>query len=75
MEKINYEIDWTNAPEWAIAHAFDKDGQGYFLGILPLNYSFCADCKKSIWKINSELLHIHEETWKKSITFRPTINK
>ena len=73
MEELNYEIDWTNAPEWAIAHAFDKNGEGYFYGIILNPTTFCVDGSRSGWVIGSEVLKLHEETWQKSITFRPTI--
>ena len=75
MEKINYEIDWKDAPEWAFAHAYDHDGEGYFFGMYALPYTFCPDFKESGYEICSNLLHIHEKNWKKSMTFRPTINK
>ena len=27
-----YQVDWTNAPEWADVHAFDGDGSGNWYG-------------------------------------------
>jgi len=75
MEEINYEINWQDAPKWAIAHAFDYDGQGYYFGITKLTYTFCADFRLSGWVIGSTLLEFHKQTWKNSITYRPTINK
>lgn len=27
-----YAVDWSNAPEWADVHCFDKDGIGYWYG-------------------------------------------
>jgi hypothetical protein len=75
MEEINYEIDWKKAPEWAFAHAFDMDGYGYFFGIIKMFNSFCADSRFSGYVIGSEVVKFHKETWQKSITFRPRINK
>lgn len=70
MEKISYEINWYEAPEWAIMHAFDMDGQGYYFGLILMPEGFCAEAKKSGWKICSELFKLHKKTWTKSITFR-----
>jgi hypothetical protein len=70
----NYEINWKDAPEWAIAHAFDKNGIGYFYGLVKMPNSFCIYSKLSDWVIGSEVLKFHEETWKKSLTFRQTID-
>lgn len=28
-----YAVDWSNAPEWADSHAFDKDGSGVWYGM------------------------------------------
>jgi len=75
MEELNYEINWKDAPEWAFAHAFDKNGQGFFYGITLDQEFFYPDGMNSGWKIGSEVLKFHEETWTKSLTFRPTINK
>jgi hypothetical protein len=71
----NYEINWKDAPDWAIAHAFDKNGIGYFYGLTLLDERFCVDANISDWVIGSEVLKFHEKTWTKSLTFRPTINK
>jgi hypothetical protein len=27
-----YAVDWSNAPEWADVHCFDKNGKGSFYG-------------------------------------------
>jgi hypothetical protein len=70
----NYEINWKDAPEWALAHAFDKNGIGYFYGLIKVSDAFCAHSKLSEWVIGSEVLKIHEETWTKSLTFRQTID-
>jgi hypothetical protein len=75
MEKINYDINWYNAPRWAFAHAFDMYGNGYYYGLILKPYYFSVETELSGWVISSEVLKFHKKTWNKSITFRPTINE
>ena len=32
-----FEVDWSKAPEWAMWHAFDIDGKGWFYENKPTN--------------------------------------
>ena len=61
-----YAVDWTNAPEWADVHCFDRDGSGWWYGAkLKNSFWHTDDCDRSGFTIPSGL------DWKQSKTRRP----
>ena len=64
-EPDSYEVDWSNAPEWADSHAFDGDRKGYWYGADALSGMWCKEVKKSPFTLPSGL------DWKQSKTLRP----
>lgn len=43
-----FEVDWESAPEWAIYHAFDADGTGYWYPKKP----YVQHMKSSVWSVD-----------------------
>jgi hypothetical protein len=37
-ESNPYAVDWSNAPEWADVHCFNKDGEGFWYGAIISQY-------------------------------------
>ena len=66
---INYEVNWANAPDWALAHAYDETGEGFWYGphICSTSKRF-ASYELSEFEIESSVIEIHKKNWKKSIT-------
>ena len=61
-----YAVDWSNAPEWADVHCFDRDGSGWWYGAkLKNSFWHTDDCDRSGFTIPSGL------DWEKSKTTRP----
>ena len=60
-----YQVDWSNAPDWAELHAFDSDGKGYWYGVRVGLSGMYADSKSSGFTLPTGL------DWKQSKTIRP----
>jgi hypothetical protein len=61
-----YAVDWTNAPEWADSHCFDRDHSGWWYGAKMKNSFWDTDdCDRSGFTLPSGL------DWKLSKTTRP----
>ena len=60
-----YAVDWSNAPEWADSHAFDKDGSGFWYGASIMACDWIGESKLSPFRLPSNL------DWTKSKTTRP----
>jgi hypothetical protein len=60
-----YQVDWSNAPDWAELHAFDSDGKGYWYGVRVGLSGMYADSKSSGFTLPTGL------DWKLSKTTRP----
>ena len=60
-----YQVDWTNAPEWADVHAFDGDGSGYWYGACIMVCDWIGESKLSPFRLPNGL------DWKLSKTTRP----
>lgn len=68
-ETIDYEVSWSDAPEWALAHAYDECGEGFWYG--PHHNSASkrfASYENSGWQIGEAVMEIHKKSWKNSIT-------
>jgi len=66
----SYEVDWTDAPEWATCHTFDKNGSGYWNERIPSALRALwtyheGFCNKSRFSLPNGL------DWKQSLTTRP----
>jgi hypothetical protein len=62
----SYQVDWSDAPEWADVHAFDEDGKGFWHGIEIHATEWCNfRSEKSPFTLPDGL------DWKLSKTFRP----
>jgi hypothetical protein len=66
IQTASYQVDWTNAPDWADVHCWDKDGKGYWHG---------TEMRKAEWCNFRSLLSSFTLPdgldWKLSKTFRP----
>jgi hypothetical protein len=60
-----YSVDWSNAPEWADSHAFDKDGEGVWYGVKKGFVTWMPAHDLSNFRLPSGL------DWTKSKTTRP----
>jgi hypothetical protein len=60
-----YAVDWSNAPDWADSHAFDKDGEGVWYGTRKGFATWWDERGLSGFTIPSNL------DWTKSKTTRP----
>jgi hypothetical protein len=60
-----YAVDWSNAPEKADSHAFDKNGNGYWYTVEPSDYAWVMGYNKSDFTLPAGL------DWTKSKTTRP----
>lgn len=66
VEPNPYAVDWTNAPDKADSHAFDKDGTGWFYGLsLHAKFWYADNVGRSGHTLPDGL------DWKLSKTFRP----
>jgi hypothetical protein len=71
-ETISYEVSWVGAPEWALAHAYDETGEGYWYGPHANSASKrFASYENSGWQISEAVIEIHKKNWKNSITEKP----
>jgi hypothetical protein len=73
-EFIDYDVNWAKAPDWALAHAYDENGEGFWYGphIVSTGKRF-ASYEPSGWQIGSSVMEIHKKTWKNSITEKDII--
>jgi hypothetical protein len=65
-ESNPYAVDWSNAPEEADCHAFDKSGKGWFYGV-SFNDSFWY---AAVFNVSGFTLPTGLD-WKQSKTTRP----
>lgn len=61
----SYQVDWSNAPEWADVHVFDSRGIGHWIGMTHLNKTW-----ESLGRISGHNLPDGLD-WKLSKTYRP----
>lgn len=45
-QEVSMQIDWSKAPEWAMWHAFDENGEGYWYSDKPLTLNSIFSCSK-----------------------------
>lgn len=71
--EIDYSVNWNKAPDWALAHAYNKNGEGFWYGPhINLDYSFrFGTFQASLFQIEDSLMEIHQKTWQNSIIEKP----
>jgi hypothetical protein len=64
-----YQVDWSNAPEWAVGHAYDKSELGYWYKIIfdKTDTLFTQMSERSNLRLPSGL------DWKKSLRVNPKL--
>jgi hypothetical protein len=69
---IDYIVNWADAPEWALAHAYDETGEGYWYGPHHNSASKRFDSYiNSGYQIAEVVMEIHRKNWKNSMTEKP----
>jgi hypothetical protein len=65
--KTNFEVDWKDAPDWALFHHFQKNGNGIWKGLIihPDKDYHIITSANSGNKIEKNI------NWEDSITLRP----
>jgi hypothetical protein len=66
-KKINFKVDWNDAPDWALFHHFQKNGNGIWKGLIihpDKDYHI-------ITSANSGNKIPENSNWQNSITLRP----
>ena len=68
-----YEINWSEAPEWAMWHAFDEDGWGYFHECKPIPEGRTWKTEGGLCKATGPREFCRK--WKETLTQRPSRTK
>jgi hypothetical protein len=62
-----YQVDWSQAPEGTVAHAYDEEGQGYWYRVTCEEINFCYEFNYSNFTLPSGL------DWKQSLRVNPKL--
>jgi hypothetical protein len=67
IQTASYQVDWSDAPDWADVHCWDEDGKGHWYGVAisKQSPSFQPDWTESPFTLPDGL------DWKLSKTYRP----